>query len=180
MDCPPIGGNKWKILSLYLIKMTPYQKFSNIFKPGDKVYYHELLTGEKNWGKILEIREEESDFVFELDEYVLEPMHIDIAWGLTHLSFTHYEYTLFREGFSQEKTKKNGDPFERGDKVWVYYQKKYIEGLILTTNNWNEVYPIQVVVYVPNSASKVVQTFTTDGKHLRNDKFKSLFHQKPE
>lgn len=149
------------------------------FRVGDRVYLNDSLWDEANgWCKITSINITASEAMLKKERSPGDTLSIPLHILDKIASFT--EYKLGAVGFSQERPKpkkKNGDPFEVGDRVWHIRYNDIIQGVIKEIiEDMEEDFPVRV--WHSEEGDKVIYTFTKDGRFFKNNN-KVLFHQEP-
>lgn len=149
------------------------------FKVGDRVYINDSLWREANgWCKIMSISTTASEAILERERCNGHALSIPLFVLDKIASFA--EYKLEAVGFSQERPrpkKKNGDPFEVGDRVWHMRYNDIIQGVIKEIiEDVEEDFPIRVCH--SSEGDRVIYSFTEDGRFFKNNN-KVLFHQEP-
>ena len=146
------------------------EKVKSIFKEGDRVFTASIYSS--SWGTLVKLAD---NCVWFHIEGLNETVQVPYMAVLKHFSFT--EYTLEQVGFSQErpkpKKKKNGDPFEVGDEVWMVGSEGILPGRVDCVMK-HEKYPI----IVESTSIGDYKAFTIDGRN-RHEHPVTLFHQKP-
>lgn len=157
------------------------QKVKDTFKVGDRVFMRSWNT-KGGWCEIHEIDYEYGIIGCTPEKREDYSSQLTFIEALAILSFT--EYTLEPIGFSQERPKpkkKNGDPFEVGDEVWISMGFGVRAGKVINVRaseggmwgTWEILVEIQGVEGVGSKFS-----FSMEGRYVSSGDI-VLFHQKP-
>lgn len=153
------------------------ERIQETFQPGDKVFFRDLISI-KEWFTI--------ESIGPLGEIILLPITAGSEFvrlklsGLDALNFLSFkEYTLQADGISQERPKKNGDPFEVGDEVWLMHPSEGLCKGVITKKLKNEQKPNFALIYRAEKGTEHERFFTSGGKFFSWDILPSVFHQKP-
>lgn len=153
------------------------KKVKETFRKGDKVYFSDLIYL-KGWF-IIESISPTGEIIATPTPAISGIKTLKFS-GLDALNFLSFEeYVLLASAISQKRPKKNGDPYEVGDKVWVINSIDGIHKGIITRHLKTTKDVKFALIYETEEGTKHERFISPEGKYFSWHKLPSVFHQKP-